>query len=148
VLAHEPVAVRIVIAAVRGSAPREAGAGMLVLADQVLGTIGGGQLEWEALAAARLACAASAPIRRQRIVLGADRASVAAVWSSCGWSAIRVPISDCCGRRAPRRARAPCSWRVRCARRAPCAASSPPPVGAMTPINCCVCRGRSDAAHQ
>jgi xanthine dehydrogenase accessory factor len=46
---------------------------MLVLADQVLGTIGGGQLEWEALAAARLACAASAPIRRQRIVLGADR---------------------------------------------------------------------------
>lgn len=50
--AHGPVA-RVVIAAHDGSSPREVGAAMLVWADGQAGTIGGGALEWEALARAR-----------------------------------------------------------------------------------------------
>jgi len=49
---HEAV-VRVVIARVRGSAPREAGASMLVTHDRIVGTIGGGSLEWQAMADAR-----------------------------------------------------------------------------------------------
>lgn len=45
--------VRVVIAAVRGSAPREAGAAMLVWAGGQAGTVGGGALEYELAAAAR-----------------------------------------------------------------------------------------------
>ena len=45
--------VRIVVAAIEGSAPREAGAAMLVAASGITGTIGGGQLEFEAIAHAR-----------------------------------------------------------------------------------------------
>jgi xanthine dehydrogenase accessory factor len=54
VLALEPEVVRIVVAEVRGSAPREAGAFMLVGREGVEGSIGGGRLEWEAIAAARV----------------------------------------------------------------------------------------------
>jgi xanthine dehydrogenase accessory factor len=72
-LQREPVVVRIVLAAVRGSAPREPGVGMLVALDGVEGTIGGGQLEWEALAAARTLLQETAvPARMHRMVLGAD----------------------------------------------------------------------------
>jgi xanthine dehydrogenase accessory factor len=45
--------VRVVVASVEGSAPREAGAAMLVSRDGITGTIGGGQLEFEAIAHAR-----------------------------------------------------------------------------------------------
>ncbi|MDP1668237.1 xanthine dehydrogenase accessory protein XdhC [Phaeovulum sp.] len=44
---------RVLLAEVKGSAPREAGAEMLVWAERLEGTIGGGALEWRALAAAR-----------------------------------------------------------------------------------------------
>lgn len=44
---------RVVIAAVRGSSPREVGAAMLVWKDGQSGTIGGGTLEFEAAKAAR-----------------------------------------------------------------------------------------------
>lgn len=47
-----PVA-RIVVLRTAGSVPREAGAEMLVWQDRTEGTIGGGALEWEAIAAAR-----------------------------------------------------------------------------------------------
>lgn len=50
--AHGPVA-RVVIAAHDGSSPREVGASMLVWASGQFGTIGGGALEWEAMARAR-----------------------------------------------------------------------------------------------
>ncbi|MEO1265707.1 MAG: XdhC family protein, partial [Pseudomonadota bacterium] len=46
--------VRVVIAEVRGSAPREPGAAMLVSGDAQFGTIGGGRLEFEAVRLARL----------------------------------------------------------------------------------------------
>jgi xanthine dehydrogenase accessory factor len=52
IAAHGPVA-RLVVAASKGSAPREAGAAMLVWARGQSGTIGGGALEFEAVARAR-----------------------------------------------------------------------------------------------
>jgi xanthine dehydrogenase accessory factor len=58
--AHGRVA-RVVIAGVEGSAPREAGASMLVWETGQSGTIGGGALEYEAAAKARVMLAASAP---------------------------------------------------------------------------------------
>ncbi|WP_051278079.1 xanthine dehydrogenase accessory protein XdhC [Solimonas flava] len=66
--------VRVVVAVVRGSAPREPGACMLVGADALLGTIGGGHLEWQALQAARaLLDSPRAPqARLQRYVLGTE----------------------------------------------------------------------------
>lgn len=48
----EPAAL-VRIAAAKGSAPREAGSAMIVTADASFGTVGGGRLEWEAMAAAR-----------------------------------------------------------------------------------------------
>ena len=44
--AGEPVVI-VTVAAIRGSAPREAGAKMLVTRDETIGTIGGGQLEYQ-----------------------------------------------------------------------------------------------------
>ncbi|WP_126979404.1 xanthine dehydrogenase accessory protein XdhC [Frigidibacter oleivorans] len=46
-------AVRVLVAGIRGSTPREAGAAMLVGATACEGTIGGGALEWQAIATAR-----------------------------------------------------------------------------------------------
>jgi xanthine dehydrogenase accessory factor len=72
-LQREPVIVRILVTQVLGSAPRESGVCMLVGQEQFQGSIGGGQLEWQALAAARtlLAGGASAACI-QRMVLGTD----------------------------------------------------------------------------
>lgn len=70
VAAHGAVA-RVVVTGHRGSAPREAGAAMLVWATGQSGTIGGGALEWQAAAQAR-ACLASGPSRVDRIALGPD----------------------------------------------------------------------------
>lgn len=46
-------AVLVTVAQTRGSVPREAGAWMAVFADSVVGTIGGGHLEWDAERRAR-----------------------------------------------------------------------------------------------
>lgn len=45
--------IRIAVTKTAGSVPREAGTQMLVWADRIDGTIGGGTLEWEAMAEAR-----------------------------------------------------------------------------------------------
>lgn len=45
--------VLVEVTATQGSAPREAGTRMLVSTDHVIGTIGGGHLEWQAIADAR-----------------------------------------------------------------------------------------------
>jgi xanthine dehydrogenase accessory factor len=64
-------AVVVEIVDARGSAPRGAGTRMLVSAVQAIGTIGGGHLEWKALAAARSMLAArDAQPRRERYPLG------------------------------------------------------------------------------
>src|SRR4029453_1188589 len=52
VLELETEVVRVAVASVKGSAPREAGTSMLVAAGRVIGTIGGGHLEWEGIRAA------------------------------------------------------------------------------------------------
>jgi xanthine dehydrogenase accessory factor len=51
-LQSEP-AVLVTVQSTRGSVPREAGAWMAVFADGVLATVGGGRLEWDAIAHAR-----------------------------------------------------------------------------------------------
>lgn len=51
--------VRVVIAAIKGSSPREVGAAMLVWQDGQSGTIGGGTLEYQAAEAARSQTASS-----------------------------------------------------------------------------------------
>jgi xanthine dehydrogenase accessory factor len=65
-------AVLVTIASVRGSAPRTVGTKMLVTADEVQGTIGGGHLEFTAIEIARkqLDGGSSAPL--QRFPLGAS----------------------------------------------------------------------------
>jgi len=54
----------------RGSVPREAGTRMLVAADAVLGTIGGGHLELQAIADARALLARSTGVFNRHVALG------------------------------------------------------------------------------
>jgi xanthine dehydrogenase accessory factor len=62
--------VRVTVARVEGSAPREVGAWMGVTADDTTGTVGGGQLEFDAIARARAVLAGTAPEGEQRYALG------------------------------------------------------------------------------
>ncbi len=67
-------AVVVAVGSTQGSVPRERGTRMLVAADEVLGTIGGGHLELQAVADARAMLArgtvAAVPPVEQRIALG------------------------------------------------------------------------------
>jgi xanthine dehydrogenase accessory factor len=54
-------AVLVRVAETQGSVPREAGTWMAVFADAIVGTIGGGHLEYEAIARARALLAGEAP---------------------------------------------------------------------------------------
>ncbi|PQO23030.1 xanthine dehydrogenase accessory protein XdhC [Rhodobacteraceae bacterium WD3A24] len=70
VAAHGAV-IRVVVAGHSGSAPREAGAAMLVRASGQSGTIGGGALEWQAAQEARaLLAGGAARARVTRLPLG------------------------------------------------------------------------------
>ncbi|NDV02168.1 xanthine dehydrogenase accessory protein XdhC [Pseudoroseicyclus tamaricis] len=69
VAAHGEV-VRVLVAHTAGSAPRSAGTSMLVWADGAEGTIGGGALEWQAMAAAREMLAGGPALRRETLALG------------------------------------------------------------------------------
>ncbi|WP_405109670.1 xanthine dehydrogenase accessory protein XdhC [Phaeobacter sp. BS52] len=71
IAAHGPV-VRVVIAAIRGSSPREVGTAMLVWKDGQSGTIGGGALEHEAAEAARAQLAAGRMRQQTTRALGPD----------------------------------------------------------------------------
>ena len=64
-LATEP-AVLVSVRTTQRSAPREAGTWMAVFAADVLGTVGGGHLEHEAIAMARSALAGNAPLPPER----------------------------------------------------------------------------------
>jgi xanthine dehydrogenase accessory factor len=71
-LDSESVLVRVTVARVRGSAPREQGACMLVGETTEEGTIGGGHLELKAIETARqMLKSADAPLRLDRFALGA-----------------------------------------------------------------------------
>jgi len=74
-IASDGAVVRASLVGVKGSAPREAGAMMLITRDDIWQTIGGGSLEFEVMRRARLMLAeAAGPWRRQviRAALGPD----------------------------------------------------------------------------
>ncbi|MDP1533495.1 MAG: XdhC family protein, partial [Rubrivivax sp.] len=68
-LAQGP-AVLVEVTATEGSVPREAGTWMAVFAEGVVGTIGGGHLEHQAMAAARAQLQGGPPEAESRFVLG------------------------------------------------------------------------------
>lgn len=78
-LATQRAAVQVQVLSARGSVPRLPGTRMLVAADAVAGTIGGGHLEWQAIAHARAQLAA-----------GTERASDEAI-------ALGPTLGQCCG---------------------------------------------------
>ena len=73
-IASQGACALVTVASVRGSAPREAGARMVVGPDGGFrGTVGGGELEWRAIGAAREALARDAPATTlSRFALGPD----------------------------------------------------------------------------
>jgi xanthine dehydrogenase accessory factor len=66
----ERPAVVVTVQRARGSVPRESGTRMLVAADQVLGSIGGGHLELRAIADARRLLRREPVAREQHVALG------------------------------------------------------------------------------
>ncbi len=68
-LAQEP-AVLVQLTSTQGSVPREAGTWMAVFADTVVGTIGGGHLEYQAVATARARLQGERGDEESRVVLG------------------------------------------------------------------------------
>ena len=69
--ANETPAVLVSVDSIVGSTPREAGAKMIVTHDQLYGTIGGGNLEFQACRIARNQLAQGAEDGLQRFPLGA-----------------------------------------------------------------------------
>jgi xanthine dehydrogenase accessory factor len=63
-------AVWVTVQAHRGSVPREAGAWMAVFARTTVGSIGGGQLEWQAIDQARAQLGGQAGVPLRRVALG------------------------------------------------------------------------------
>ncbi len=78
--------VRVVLAKVRGSTPREVGASMLVWAEGFEGTVGGGALEYECLARARELLAVTGTWERRRL----DFALGPSLGQCCGGAAVVV----------------------------------------------------------
>ena len=68
---QEAGCVMVTVASVAGSTPREAGCKMIVTADEVYGTIGGGNLEYQASRIAREILASPGPKQLKRFPLGA-----------------------------------------------------------------------------
>lgn len=71
-LARHPAVVRVRVAEVRGSAPRDTDAEMLVAPGAIHGTIGGGQLEYMAIDEARALIARSGGASRMDVPLGPE----------------------------------------------------------------------------
>ena len=82
-------AVLITVAAASGSTPRPAGTRMLVTRDALYGTIGGGHLEWKAMAEARRRLAGAAAL--------ADRAQAHPPVASLVDYALGPSLGQCCG---------------------------------------------------
>lgn len=71
-LAADRPTIVVEVVATRGSVPRDAGTRMLVWADDIGGTIGGGRLEWDAIAKARTALRTSSMPPDEELALGAS----------------------------------------------------------------------------
>ncbi len=80
-LDKEGAKVLVEVASVRGSAPREQGAFMLVSMDAIAGTIGGGQLEYMAIDHARRMLAGKASDATMSVPLDLRSVNAAAVGS-------------------------------------------------------------------
>lgn len=86
--------IRVTVTAVQGSAPREVGAAMLVSADGIDGTIGGGALEWEAMRIARAMLAEGQIRAEHRLSLGP------ALGQCCGGAvSLRFEVAEALDRR-------------------------------------------------
>ena len=95
-LAREP-AVLVSVDSTQGSVPREAGAWMGVFADgAVVGTVGGGHLEFEAILIARRALCGETI--EARVALPSDPRSVnaAAAWCTCASTSCSRPTQRPC----------------------------------------------------
>lgn len=68
-LARQP-AVLVQVSSTQGSVPREAGTWMAVFSDRLIGTIGGGHLEYQAIAQARAQLAGAVAAAAMRFALG------------------------------------------------------------------------------
>lgn len=64
--------IRVRVTRTEGSTPREVGAEMLVMAQQITGTIGGGRMEFEVVARARAMLASGEDAAAMTLVLGPD----------------------------------------------------------------------------
>src|SRR5215467_6252440 len=71
-VASSTPAVLVTVAGAKGSVPREPGAKMIVTADGLIGTIGGGHLEWKATEIARRLLTGADVETLQRFPLGAS----------------------------------------------------------------------------
>jgi len=71
-VANGTPAVLVTVAAAKGSVPREPGTKMIVTADRLIGTIGGGHLEWKATEIARNLLSGADVETLQRFPLGAS----------------------------------------------------------------------------
>ncbi|MEL6870471.1 MAG: xanthine dehydrogenase accessory protein XdhC [Pseudomonadota bacterium] len=71
-LLQDQPCVAVTVAALRGSAPREAGSKMLITADEQMGSIGGGYLELECTRLARELLRNGGERRLQRFALGSE----------------------------------------------------------------------------
>lgn len=99
VATHGPV-VRVVVAGVEGSGPREAGASMVVWGSGQAGTIGGGALEFAAANDARARLAAGRRLHLERVALGPGLGQccggavrlLSEVWDDAALDAIQGPL--------------------------------------------------------
>lgn len=81
-LHSESPAVLVTIEEIRGSTPREVGTSMLVLLEQFYGTIGGGNLEYQALKLAREQLVKTTPDQIHRFPLSASLGQCCGGWVS------------------------------------------------------------------
>jgi xanthine dehydrogenase accessory factor len=89
-------AVLVTVAATQGSVPREAGTWMAVFADAVLGTIGGGHLEFDAIAEARRRLEGAAVADPAAAAI-ADAAAAAVAGEPVLRFALGPSLGQCCG---------------------------------------------------
>lgn len=81
-------AVLVTVTAIRGSTPRETGTAMLVFADCFFGTIGGGNLEYQALQLARHQLAQAEPDKVQRFPLAARLGQCCGGWVTLSFTTV------------------------------------------------------------
>lgn len=89
-LTHGKPALVVRVHEVRGSTPREADARMLVSLDEAQGTIGGGHLEWQAIAMARQALR-----KHAQGISSAPSGTTLAAWTHT--FALGPTLGQCCG---------------------------------------------------